>query len=132
MAAKPSAAGLVFPTTSCLRPLCFGGLYLLTPKVHRKALPAPDVSVQFVHQDVVPRTPTEEVVAKTWAEVLGVERVGVHDNFLELGGHSLLARQAIARTRIAFYIDLPLHNLIQGTYFWILGLGHRRHSCDRS
>ena len=44
---------------------------------------------------VVPRTPTEETLAKIWAEVLGVEQVGIHDNFFELGGDSLLGLQVI-------------------------------------
>jgi acyl carrier protein len=61
---------------------------------------------------VPPRTPVEETVAGIWAEVLRVDRVGVHDNFFELGGHSLLATQVVSRLRGAFAIeDLPLRVL---------------------
>lgn len=45
---------------------------------------------------VAPRTPTEETLARIWAEVLGIEQVGVHDNFFELGGDSILGMQVIA------------------------------------
>jgi len=82
-------------------------------KVDRKALPAPDIDSQFLRQYVAPRTPTEEAIALIWAEVLGLERVGIQDNFFELGGHSLLATQVIARVRIAFSIDLPLSILLR-------------------
>ncbi len=82
-------------------------------KVDRKALPAPDINSQFSRQYVAPRTPTEEAVALIWAEVLGLERVGMQDNFFELGGHSLLATQVIARVRRAFSIELPLSVLLR-------------------
>jgi hypothetical protein len=66
----------------------------LTPngKVDRRALPVPDSTRADLEEDfVAPRTPVEKMLAEIWAEVLGVERVGIHDKFLELGGHSLLA-----------------------------------------
>ena len=58
-----------------------------------------------------PRTPVEEAVAAIWADVLGVERVGVDDDFFALGGHSLLATQIVAQVRTDFSINLPLHAL---------------------
>ncbi|WP_447971455.1 amino acid adenylation domain-containing protein [Nitrospira sp. M1] len=63
-------------------------------KVDRQALPVPDVSGDIAGQYVAPRTPTEELLAGIWADLLNVERVGIHDNFFDLGGHSLLAVQA--------------------------------------
>ncbi len=72
----------------------------LTPngKVDRRALPAPELQAPApAGPDRGPRTPTEQVVATVWRELLGVERIGSGDNFLDLGGHSLLIMQAIAK-----------------------------------
>ncbi|WAH56505.1 amino acid adenylation domain-containing protein [Pseudomonas silvicola] len=84
----------------------------LTPngKLDRKALPAPDMSVQQ-QAYVAPRTELEQTVAALWADVLQVERVGLTDNFFELGGHSLLATQATARLQAQLQIELPLLEL---------------------
>ena len=60
---------------------------------------------------VAPRTPTEELLAALWGEVLGRERVGVHDSFFDLGGHSLLATRLASRVRATFGRDLPLGRL---------------------
>ncbi len=60
------------------------------------------------------RGPVEERLAGLWAEVLGVGRVGIHDNFFHLGGHSLLATRLIARVRRAFEVDLPVHAVFEG------------------
>ena len=86
----------------------------LTPngKVDRKALPAPEQGMaERGVPYVAPRTPVEELLTELWAQVLGVERVGVHDSFFDLGGHSLLATQLISRVRQAFQIDMPLRDL---------------------
>ncbi|MEV1178204.1 amino acid adenylation domain-containing protein, partial [Nonomuraea sp. NPDC049784] len=74
-------------------------------KLDRTALPAPEAPIG---EFVAPRTPSEEVLAGIWAQVLGVERVGVTENFFDLGGHSLLATQVISRLRAAFDVDVPL------------------------
>jgi amino acid adenylation domain-containing protein len=86
----------------------------LTPngKVDRKALPAPERSGAEATY-VAPRTPTEEALAEIFADVLGVKRVGVHDNFFDLGGHSLMAARLMARLRTASGIDVPLRNLFE-------------------
>ena len=83
-------------------------------KVDRKALPAPDWSQATVEVEfVLPRTPTEEIVASICAQVLGVDRIGAFDNFFDRGGHSLLATQVVSRLREAFEIDLPLRILFE-------------------
>src|SRR5262249_24537574 len=73
----------------------------LTPngKIDRRALPAPEDDAVVRGAYEAPRTPTEEVLAGIWRELLRLDRVGVHDNFFELGGHSLLATRVIARVR---------------------------------
>jgi acyl carrier protein len=72
----------------------------LTPtgKLDVRALPAPEHTAE-ADRYVAPRTPVEEVLAEIWAEVLRVERVGVHDSFFELGGHSLLIMRLLARVQ---------------------------------
>jgi NAD(P)-dependent dehydrogenase (short-subunit alcohol dehydrogenase family)/malonyl CoA-acyl carrier protein transacylase/acyl carrier protein len=62
---------------------------------------------------VRPRDAVEEIIAEIWQDLLGIEQVGVHDDFLELGGHSLLATQVIARVRDAFQVNLPLASIFE-------------------
>jgi hypothetical protein len=83
----------------------------LTPsgKIDRRGLPEPD-ELERTAEYVAPRTPLEEGLANIWEEVLGVERVGVDDDFFALGGHSLLATQVVIRIRKA-YADIPLHSI---------------------
>lgn len=78
-------------------------------KLDRHALPAPeDTRPELDQEFVAPRTPIEEAVAGIWCEVLGLDRVGVHDNFFDLGGHSLLAAQVIARIRESLQTEVAL------------------------
>ncbi len=73
----------------------------LTPngKLDRKALPAPEKGACLLVEYEEPSGPVERVVAKAWAELLQLDRVGRHDHFFELGGHSLLAMQLMERLR---------------------------------
>jgi hypothetical protein len=84
-----------------------------TGKLDRLALPAPEEDGTDAGRYAVPRTPAETAMARIWAEVFRVERVGIHDDFFELGGHSLLAGQVVARVRRAFGVDLPLGALFE-------------------
>ncbi|UUN91055.1 non-ribosomal peptide synthase/polyketide synthase [Pseudomonas extremorientalis] len=77
-------------------------------KLDRKALPKPEtVGGEFV----APQTEREQQVAAIWAEVLGVERVGLNDHFFERGGHSLMATQAVSRIRHGLGLDVGLKAL---------------------
>jgi amino acid adenylation domain-containing protein len=83
----------------------------LTPngKIDRKALPAPDQGSAQTYTP--PRTPTEEQLVAIWENLLGVDQVGVLDDFFGLGGHSLLATQLISRIRDQLEVNLPLNSL---------------------
>jgi amino acid adenylation domain-containing protein len=83
-------------------------------KVDFRALPAPaSARPELAHPFVAPRTPLEQGVARLWAEVLGLDQVGINDPFLELGGHSLLATQIASRVRDTFQVDIPLRSLLE-------------------
>jgi len=83
-------------------------------KLDRRALPEPEAwGVEQERGYEAPRTAIEEVVAAIWSGVIGVERVGVQDNFFDLGGHSLLATQVISRLRGALGVDLELRAMFE-------------------
>jgi amino acid adenylation domain-containing protein len=83
-------------------------------KIDRRKLPAPSEQ-DFARAEsfVAPRTPVEELLAGMWQEVLGVERVGIDDDFFDLGGHSLLATQITARIREAFKVEISLPSFFE-------------------
>ncbi|HEU4629064.1 MAG TPA: amino acid adenylation domain-containing protein, partial [Gemmatimonadaceae bacterium] len=84
-------------------------------KVDRHALAALDAATSSAPTDVFvePRTETERLLAGIWREVLGVTRVGVHDDFFALGGHSLLATQLVARIQHALGVELPVRSVFE-------------------
>ncbi|MGH3613894.1 MAG: amino acid adenylation domain-containing protein, partial [Pseudonocardia sp.] len=85
-------------------------------KVDRKALPAPDGPAAPVAEYIAPRSATEHTLAEVWAQVLGVERVGVEDNFFELGGDSILSIQLGFRVRKSGFLlttrDIFFHQTV--------------------
>ena len=80
-------------------------------KLDRKALPAPDGAAYAARGYEAPASEIEMRLARIWADVLGLERVGRHDNFFELGGHSLLAVRVISRLRQALGVEVALAEL---------------------
>jgi acyl carrier protein len=85
-------------------------------KINRRALPAPDWSSNdFKETYVAPRTAIEEVVVEIWQQALGINRIGIQDDFFNLGGHSLLAIQIISNVRESFEVQIPLQKLFQAS-----------------
>ena len=79
-------------------------------KLDRKALPKADASL-MAREYVAPQSELEQQVAAIWAEVLHVQRVGLHDNFFELGGHSLLATQVVVRLRERLHAEFDVKSI---------------------
>ncbi|HEX6292586.1 MAG TPA: beta-ketoacyl synthase N-terminal-like domain-containing protein [Herpetosiphonaceae bacterium] len=73
--------------------------------------PRPDLLTTYVP----PGSKLERKIAAIWQELLGVEQIGIHDNFFDLGGHSLMATQVLSRLRQIFQIDLPLERMFETT-----------------
>ena len=88
----------------------------LTPngKVDRRALLAADGTQPSSEADfVAPRNAVEEALVDIWTSILGVERVGVNDNFFEVGGHSLMATRVLSKVRAIFRMELPLRVIFE-------------------
>jgi amino acid adenylation domain-containing protein len=85
----------------------------LTPngKLDRRALPAPEADAFGTRAYEAPQGQIETLIAHLWSELLGIERIGRHDDFFALGGHSLLAVQLISRIRATLGLDVPLAEL---------------------
>jgi amino acid adenylation domain-containing protein len=83
-------------------------------KLDRAALPAPDgARPRLSHTYTPPETPVQETLASVWREVLGVDRVGLDDDFFDLGGHSLLAVRMLAGVQRELGIDLYLGRVFE-------------------
>ncbi|MDG1463108.1 MAG: condensation domain-containing protein, partial [Gammaproteobacteria bacterium] len=88
-------------------------------KINRKALPAPQRLRDDKEVYVAPRNGIETVLSEIWSGVLGLEKIGINDNFFSLGGHSLLATQMISKVREQLNVALALveifnHSTIAG------------------
>lgn len=83
-------------------------------KVDRKRLPAPEVQrIEKVDEPVGPLTEVEQFIRGIWQEVLGVERVGIRENFFDLGGHSLLMVQVHGRLQQTYGEELSMTELFK-------------------
>ena len=83
-------------------------------KVDKKALPEPEGLRP--EMDTVYRAPSndiENVIAGIWQDVLGVDKIGIHDNFFDLGGHSIKATQAVTRMKEALDVNLPIRAIFE-------------------
>jgi acyl carrier protein len=80
-------------------------------KVDRRTLPARGSQSASTAGFLAPRTPVEEQIARSAAEMLGVQRVGVRDDFFELGGHSLTAAQLVTALCVSFGIELAVQDM---------------------
>jgi hypothetical protein len=83
-------------------------------KLDRKALPSPEEQAAAGTASYLPpRSPLEALLAGLFAQTLGVERIGVHDDFFDLGGNSILATQVISTVRELLVVELPLRNVFE-------------------
>ncbi|HXY67767.1 MAG TPA: thioesterase domain-containing protein, partial [Mycobacterium sp.] len=96
-------------------------------KIDRKALPAPVVAAAAFR---APQTPTEQIVAEVFAEVLGVDRVGLDDDFFALGGDSLIATRVSARLHLALGREVPVRYLFEASTVGDLADYLHRHRGD--
>jgi acyl carrier protein len=85
-----------------------------TGKIDRRALAASDAARPTRSAErVAPRTQDEERIARVWGEVLGLDEIGVHEDFFDLGGHSLLATRVVSRLRRTFDREIALRTLFE-------------------
>jgi amino acid adenylation domain-containing protein len=78
-------------------------------KVDRKQLPMPD-ALATAHEYVAPRNQTEQALCMIWCDVLGVNHIGIRDNFFEAGGHSLLVVVLVSRIKQQFGVSIALQH----------------------
>jgi amino acid adenylation domain-containing protein len=83
-------------------------------KLDRKALQ--QIPERRISTSALPQTDTEQVLAKIWAELLGISIPSIHEDFFQLGGHSLLALQLLSRVRERFDIEIPLRDFFKGAF----------------
>lgn len=89
-------------------------------KIDIVALPDPDNNINLGMEYLAPRTELEEKLSRIWTENLGVERVGINDNYFELGGDSLDAVNIIAKIHKEFNVELTLKDLFETSTVKIL------------
>ena len=82
-------------------------------KIDKKALPEFDYQENKENEYIPPSNDIEMKLTNIWQEVLGVEKIGINDNFFLLGGHSLLATQVVSRIRNQFKVELPLKYMFE-------------------
>jgi amino acid adenylation domain-containing protein len=102
-------------------------------KVDRNALPEPPRARPALDNPYrTPSTPVETALAKMWAEILGLDQVGVDDDFLDLGGHSLKAAQLVARVRGVLGVAVPLEPLLAASTVARMAVVVTKHLAERA
>ncbi|NFL97255.1 amino acid adenylation domain-containing protein, partial [Clostridium botulinum] len=81
-------------------------------KLNRRALPEPNLDASLVEYEA-PRNKVEETLAKIWSKILGIEKVGINDNFFDLGGHSLKATMLMSKIHKELNREVPLKELFK-------------------
>ncbi|MFC3926350.1 phosphopantetheine-binding protein, partial [Clostridium punense] len=89
-------------------------------KLDRRALPEPNLDATLTEYEA-PRNAVEETLAKLWSEILGVEKVGINDNFFDLGGHSLKATILMSKIHKELNKEVPLKKLFKSPTIKELG-----------
>jgi len=84
-----------------------------TGEIDQRRLPLPGQTGGAPRVTVAPRTPTQKLLAQIWCEVIGLDEVGIHDDFFDLGGHSILVTQIVSRIRKIFDIDIGLQPIFE-------------------
>ncbi|MCS4459771.1 non-ribosomal peptide synthetase, partial [Clostridium botulinum] len=81
-------------------------------KLNRRTLPEPNLDASLVEYEA-PRNKVEETLAKIWSKILGIEKVGINDNFFDLGGHSLKATMLMSKIHKELNREVPLKELFK-------------------
>jgi amino acid adenylation domain-containing protein len=84
-------------------------------KIDRRALPAANPGHRRITRGAAPRSETERVLCGIWSDVLGLEQIGIDDNFFDLGGHSLAAIRVLAAIMARLKVDLPLRRIFDAS-----------------
>ncbi|MFK8102722.1 MAG: amino acid adenylation domain-containing protein, partial [Saprospiraceae bacterium] len=84
-------------------------------KVDKKALPEVSAADLLTNEYVAPRNNIEATIVNIWKELLGIDKIGVHDDFFELGGHSLLATRMVSAIRSELSMELPIKEVFLNT-----------------
>ncbi len=95
----------------------------ISGKVDRRRLPRPGERRAGMEEYEGPRSEVEERLVGMWEELLGVERIGIRDNFFRIGGHSLMATQVVSRIREEYGVEIELREMFEGPT--VAGLGER-------